>query len=78
MTKPVLSDFESGVMVALGALKIAAMKTPGFNVEALEQASQILRRSMQGIKDQAAFELPISCVEARHEDVAKLIAKKSH
>lgn len=78
MTKPVISDFEAGVMVALGALKIAAMKTPGFNVEALEQASQILRKSMQGIRDQAAFELPISCVEARHDDVAKLITTKNH
>ncbi len=73
MTKPTITDFEAGVMVALGALKIAAMETPGFNVEALEKAAKTLASTMQNVKDRAAFELPISCVVSRHDQVVELI-----
>lgn len=78
MTKPVISDFEAGVMVALGALKIAAMQTPGFNIDALEQAAETLRKTMQGVKDQAAFDLPISCVAARHDAVIGLMKARTN
>lgn len=78
MTKPAISDFEAGVMVALGALKIAAMQTPGFNIDALEQAAETLRKTMQGVKDQAAFESPISCVVARHDAVVELMKARTN
>jgi hypothetical protein len=78
MTKPVISDFEAGVMVALGALKIAAMQTPGFNIDALEQAAETLRKTMQGVKDQATFDLPISCVAARHDAVIELMKARTN
>jgi hypothetical protein len=78
MTKPVISDFEAGVMVALGALKIAAMQTPGFNIDALEQAAETLRKNMQGVKDQAAFDLPISCVATRHDAVVELMKARTN
>lgn len=78
MTQPAISDFEAGVMVALGALKIAAMQTPGFNIDALEQAAETLRKTMQGVTNQAAFDLPISCVIARHEAVVELMKDRAN
>lgn len=77
MSKPVISDFEAGVMVALAALKIAATETPGFNVDMLEKAAAALSSKMQGIGNREAFELPINCVLSRHEEVVDLIKKAS-
>ncbi|WP_162886988.1 hypothetical protein [Pseudomonas syringae] len=78
MSKPVISDFEAGVMVALGALKIAAMQTPGFNIKALEKATKTLKHKMHGISDRAAFELPINCVAADHLEIIDLMNKPDH
>jgi len=78
MSKPVISDFEAGVMVALAGLKIAATQTPGFNIEALDKAIKTLKHKMQGVGDRAAFELPISCVEADHLEIIELINKPTH
>lgn len=70
-----LSSFETGVVLALAALKTSIAATPQFNREILEKAVQVFLDNPPADVDYDKFEWPLRVLLASQEEAAHNLLK---
>jgi len=67
-----LSSFETGVLMALVALKAAIAATPHFNAEALEKAATYFLENPPALANKDHYEWPLNMLRASQEGMLPL------
>jgi hypothetical protein len=73
--KTEISSFDAGVLCALAALRVAIQSMPGFNETALKETAEALQKSLGGVTDKQAFNLPLSMILSDHSNIVEAMMR---